>query len=95
VINVVETRESVTFAVKVQPRARRNSLTGELGDALKISLTAPPLDGRANEACIEFLSQALGVPKSAVAIVSGQTHRRKLIRVSGITASELRQRLEL
>jgi len=95
VIPVLETPESVTFAVKVQPRARRNVITGELGDALKISLTAPPLDGRANEACIEFFSQALGVPKSAVSIVSGQTHRRKLIRVTGITGAQLLERLQL
>jgi hypothetical protein len=95
VIGVHETSEGVTFTVKVQPRARRNAVIGALGDDLKISLTAPPLDGRANEACIEFFSQALRVPKSAVAIVSGQTNRRKLVRVTGITATQLRQRLQV
>lgn len=94
-IGVHETSEGVTFTVKVQPRARRNAVIGALGDDLKISLTAPPLDGRANEACIEFFSQALRVPKSAVAIVSGQTNRRKLVRVTGITATQLRQRLQV
>ena len=94
-IGVHETSEGVTFTVKVQPRARRNAVIGALGDDLKISLTAPPLDGRANEACIEFFSQALRVPKSAVAIVSGQTNRRKLVRVNGITATQLRQRLQV
>ena len=94
-ITVRETAEGVAFTVKLQPRARRNAIVGELGDALKLSLTAPPVDGRANEECIAFLSAALRVPKSAVSIVSGQTSRRKLIRVTGITAAELRERLEL
>ena len=94
-ISVHETSEGVTFRVKVQPRARRNAVIGAFGDDLKISLTAPPLDGRANDACIEFFSQALRVPKSAVAIVSGQTNRRKLVRVTGITATQLRQRLQV
>jgi uncharacterized protein (TIGR00251 family) len=95
VISVHETAEGVTFTVKVQPGARRNATLGELGDALKISLTAPPLDGRANEACIELLSHALRVPRSRVSIVSGRTSRRKLIRVTGITATQLRERLQL
>ena len=94
-IPVHETAGGVTFAVKLQPRARRNAIAGELGDALKLSLTAPPVDGRANLACIEFFSRALRVPKSSVAIVSGQTNRRKLIQVSGITALQLRERLQL
>jgi uncharacterized protein (TIGR00251 family) len=95
VIPVHETAGGVTFAVKLQPRARRNAIAGELGDALKLSLTAPPVDGRANLACIEFLSDALRVPKSSISIVSGQTNRRKLIQVTGITALELRERLQL
>ena len=85
----------MTFAVKILPRARRNAIVGQLGDTLKLSLTAPPVDGRANQACIEFFSHALRVPKSSVAIVSGQTNRRKLIQVTGITALQLRERLQL
>ena len=94
-IRVHESAEGVTFTVKVQPNARRNAVVGELGDALKISLSAPPLDGRANQACIEFFSQALRVPKSAVSVLSGRSNRRKLIRVTGITAPQLRERLQL
>ena len=94
-IPVHETAEGVTFAVKLQPRARQNAIVGELGDALKLRLTAPPVDGRANLACIEFFSDALRVPKSSVAIVSGQSNRRKLIQVTGITALQLRERLQL
>jgi uncharacterized protein len=95
VITVHETEESVTFAVNLQPRARRDAIAGELGGALKLSLTVPPVEDRGNQACIEFLSLALQVAKSAVLIVSGETNRRKLIRVNGITAAQLRERLEL
>ena len=81
----------VSFSVKVQPRAKRNAITGEVGDALKVSLTAPPLEGRANEACIEFFANLLKVPRSSVTIASGETSRNKVIRVAGITADEIRK----
>jgi hypothetical protein len=83
----------VTFAVKLHPRARKNAITGELGDALKLSLTAPPVEGKANAACIEFLANLLKVPRSSVTIASGLSSRRKVIRVSGISADEVRKRL--
>jgi uncharacterized protein (TIGR00251 family) len=83
----------VSFAVKVHPRAKKNAITGERGDALKVSLIAPPLDGRANEACIEFLAKLLKVPRSSVTIASGQTSRNKVIRVAGITGQYVRDRL--
>jgi uncharacterized protein (TIGR00251 family) len=85
--------DGVSFAVRVQPRARRNAIVGELGRALKIALTAPPVDGRANEACIEFFADLLGVPRGSVTIVSGQSSRNKVIRVTGISAAELKKRL--
>jgi uncharacterized protein (TIGR00251 family) len=81
------------FAVKVQPRAKKNAITGEIGDALKLALTAPPVDGRANEACIEFFANLLDVPRSSVTIASGETSRRKVIRVKGLSANEVRRRL--
>ena len=84
----------VTFAVKVHPRARKNAITGELGDALKLSLTSPPVDGRANEACIEFFAKLLKVTRSSVTIASGQSRREKVLRVSGITAAEIAKRLK-
>jgi uncharacterized protein (TIGR00251 family) len=87
------TSAGVTFAVKVHPRARKNAITGELGTALKLSLTSPPVDGRANEACIEFLANLLKVPRSSVTIASGQTSRQKVIRVSRLSAEELRRRI--
>jgi uncharacterized protein (TIGR00251 family) len=93
VISIHESTDGVTFAVKVHPRAKKNAITGELGDALKVSLIAPPIDGRANDACIEFFAKLLKVPRSSVTIASGQTSRNKVLRVKGLTAEELRNRI--
>ncbi|HVR24760.1 MAG TPA: DUF167 domain-containing protein [Candidatus Polarisedimenticolia bacterium] len=83
------------IAIKVHPRARKNAITGELGDALKVSLTSPPVDGRANQACIEFFAKLLKLPQSSVTIASGQTSRTKLLRVSGLAAEEVRKRIAM
>ena len=80
--------------MRVQPRARRNSVVGELGEALKIALTSPPVDGRANEACIEFLAELLAIPRSSVSIASGQSSRNKVIRIAGCTAAYVRNSLQ-
>ena len=82
-IPIQESASGVRFAIKVHPRAKKNAITGELGNALKVSLTSPPLEGRANEACIEFFANLLKVPRCSVTIASGQTSRQKVIRVSG------------
>jgi uncharacterized protein len=92
-IPIHDTALGATFAMKVLPRARKNAITGELGDALKVSLKAPPVDGRANQACIEFLADILQVPRSSVSIVSGATSRRKVIRVAGLSAEDVRTKL--
>ena len=92
-ITINETSQGVTFAVKVHPRARKNAIAGELGDSLKLALTAAPIDGKANEACVEFLANLLKVPRSSVTIASGQTSRRKVIRVVGISREEVLRRL--
>ena len=84
----------ICFAVKVHPRAKKNAITGQVGDAIKLSLTAPAIEGRANEACIEFFAKLLKVPRSSVTIASGQTGRNKIIRGAGLSAEELRDRLE-
>jgi uncharacterized protein (TIGR00251 family) len=93
VIPFREDPDGVSFAIRVQPRARRNAIVGELGDALKIALTAPPVDGRANEACVEFLANLLDLPQSSITIASGQGSRTKVIRVTGLSAAELKKRL--
>jgi uncharacterized protein len=92
-IPIRESPNGVTFAVKVHPRAKRDAVTGAMGDALKISLTAPPVDGEANAACVDFLANLLEVPRSSVTIASGQTSRRKVIRVAGLSGQQVRERL--
>jgi uncharacterized protein (TIGR00251 family) len=82
-----------TFAVKVHPRAKKTSITGELGEALKVSLTSAPVEGRANDACIEFFAKLLKVPRSSVTIASGQASRNKVIRVAGVSGQYVRDRL--
>jgi uncharacterized protein (TIGR00251 family) len=94
-VSVHETVSGVTFAVKVHPRARKNAITGEIGEALKLSLTAPPVESRANEACIEFFANLLKVARSSVTIASGQTSRSKVVHVTGFSAEELRRRLSV
>lgn len=74
--------KGVTFKVRVQPRGKKNTVVGLLDDALKIKITAPPVDGAANLLCIKFLSNLLKVPKSALEIISGQTSRIKMIRLT-------------
>ena len=90
-IPIKDTSAGASFTVKVHPDAKKNAITGELGDALKLSLTAPASDDRANQACIEFLANLLKVPRSSVTIASGQTSRRKVIRVAGLAAEKVRK----
>lgn len=85
--------KGATFAVRVQPRAKKNAICGELGEAVKIALTAPPVEGKANEACISFLAELLAVPRSSITIAAGETSRNKVIRVSGVSATKLEERL--
>lgn len=92
-LSIHDTPAGASFTVKVHPRARKNAITGELGDAFKLSLTASPVAGRANEACIEFLANLLNLPRSSITIASGLSSRRKVIRVSGLSADEVQKRL--
>jgi len=92
-IELKESPAGITFAVKVHPRAKKNAITGIAGDALKLALPAPPADGKANAACIEFFAKLLNLPRSSVTIAAGQTSRNKVIRVSGLTAQQVRDRL--
>jgi uncharacterized protein (TIGR00251 family) len=94
-IELKESPAGTTFAVKVHPRAKKNAITGEVGDALKLALTAPPVDNKANEACIDFFAKLLKVPRSSVTIATGQTSRNKVIRVAGLSTEEVRQRLKI
>ena|SRR5437016_4461983 len=93
-IPIQQTAKGVTFAVKVHPRARKNAITGVVGDALKLALTAPPVEGKANQAVIEFFAEVFEIPRSSVTIASGETSRRKVICISGVVIENVRQRLE-
>ena len=87
--------ESATFAVRVLPRAAKDGVAGLAGDAVRIRLTAPPVENRANEALVRFLADSLDVPKNRVKIVAGMAGRRKIVRVGGIVRSDLFRRLGL
>ncbi len=93
-IDLVESNGSVTFAVRVQPRASRDAIEGEWQGALKIRVTAPPVDDRANEACRHLLAQRLNIPTSAVRILSGERSRNKRVEVREVTAQRVRELLE-
>lgn len=84
----------VTLTVKAIPRARRNEIVGVEGDALKIRLQAPPVEGKANEALIAFLAETLGVRRAQIEIITGQTARRKIVRVRGVRIAEIEQKLQ-
>ena len=78
--------QGVTLRLRVQPRASRTAVVGPHGDALKVAVTAPPVDAAANEAVIALMADTLRVPKSAVTIVHGHASRSKVVHVAGVTA---------
>src|SRR5260370_3861176 len=82
-------RGSVSFAVRVQPRASKNEVAGIMGGALKIRLQAPAVEHRANEALCVFLAELLKRPKSAVRLLSGERSRTKRVEIAGVTAAEI------
>ena len=84
---------SATISIRIQPRASKNEIITMEGGKLKIRLTAPPVDGAANEALVKFLSDQLSVSRSQVEIVSGHTGREKVIRISGMAEAVVQQLL--
>jgi uncharacterized protein len=87
------TATGVRLRLRIQPRASREEIAGVSGDAIRIRLTAPPVDGTANEALVRFLAALLQVPRSAVELVSGRTGRTKLVTVMGVSVEETVRRL--
>jgi uncharacterized protein (TIGR00251 family) len=77
------------FKVKVHPRAKRSGITGRLGDAWKLDLAAPPVDGKANEECVRYLAELAGVPRSRVRVVMGASSRVKVVEIEGMEQAEL------
>lgn len=94
-IPVRDSLAGASFAVRVHPRAKRTTITGVFGEgdatALRVALAAPPVDGRANEALIEYFSDLFEVPRAAVSVITGAQSRSKVLRVTGRTAAELLQ----
>jgi len=86
---------SCTLAIKAVPNAPRSAVVGWLGDALKIKIHAPALDGRANDALCEFLADELGLPRRAVTLAQGDKSRQKLVRIAGLTLVEVRAKLRV
>ena len=88
-----ETAKGISFSVKVHPRARKNAITGVVGDALKLALTAPPVEGKANQAVIEFFADLFAIPRSSVTIASGETSRNKIVLIAGVSKPAAEQKL--
>lgn len=88
-----EAGAAITLTLHVQPGAKRTEVAGVHGDALKIRLAAPPIDGRANAALLDFVAQRLDLARSAVELKSGQTSRRKVLLVAGAPADTVRRLL--
>jgi uncharacterized protein len=89
VVEIVERGGAMVFAVRVTPRASGDAIQGEHAGALKVRLTAPPADGRANQALRRLLSDALNVPIAAVEIVAGETSRTKRVSVTGASPAQV------
>lgn len=88
-LDIEERYGAVVVAVRVQPRASRDEVAGEMNGALKIRLQAPAVEDRANEALVEFLAQLLKTPKSAVRILSGERSRCKRLEIGGVTRQQI------
>jgi uncharacterized protein (TIGR00251 family) len=84
---------SCTLAIKAIPNAPRHEVVGWLGEALKVKIHAPPLEGRANASLCEFLADRLGLPRRAVTVLRGDTSRQKIVQIDGLALAEVRLRL--
>ena len=94
-ISIRDTPDGCILPVRVHPGAKRNAITGSHDGALKISLTAPPSDGRANDGLIAFLAERLRVPRSRIDLLTGAASRSKTLRVAGKSAAEIQAALSI
>ena len=92
---IKETADGVELAVRVIPRAGRTGCSGLRGESLVVRLAAPPVEGAANDALIDFFARALGVPRRAVRILSGERNRDKRVAIAGVTAGQIASALDL
>lgn len=93
-LDIKEDTGGVSIKIRVQPRAAQNQVSGVMDGALKLRLTAPPVDGAANKACCAFIAELLDVAKGRVAICQGHTGRNKTVRVEGLTARQVHEKLK-
>jgi hypothetical protein len=91
---VDKTTARARITVKVQPRAKQTALAEKIGDAYNLRLAAPPVDGKANEACIRFFAARFGVAPSAVRIVQGLSSRMKVVEIEGVDPAEVERILK-
>ncbi len=90
---ITDAQKGAAFTVRVVPRASKNEIAGQVGEIIKIRLTAPPVEGKANIALIEFLAEQLDVRKSQIEIVAGEKSRDKVVSVLGMSPAEVEERL--
>ncbi len=88
---LTETATGVRLQIRVQPRASKNEITGLQGNALKVRLTAPPVENAANKALLAFLAKTFGVPKRAVRLIGGKHGRSKRVLIEGISGADVRR----
>jgi uncharacterized protein len=93
-MNIQERGGAMIFAVRVTPRASRNGIEGEHQGALKVRLTAPPVEDRANDALLRLLAGHLNVPRSAVRIIAGGKSRAKRVEIAGVTRAQVIEMVE-
>ncbi|MFC1877284.1 DUF167 domain-containing protein [Thermodesulfobacteriota bacterium] len=93
-LKIDEDKTGLKFNIYVQPRSSRNQVVGLHGDALKVKIKAPPVEGAANKMCIAVLAKALNVPKSAIEIVSGKASRTKRVQVRGEKGRDSHEEIE-
>jgi uncharacterized protein (TIGR00251 family) len=90
---LVASGDGVVLTLHIQPGAKKSEIVGPHGEALKIRLAAPPVDGKANAALLEFLAKKVGIARTALKLVSGEASRSKRVRIAGLGADEARARL--
>lgn len=92
-MNILENDEGITVGIKVQPRASRNQIVGEQDGMLKVKLTAPPVEGEANQALVDYLASVLGTPRRNVILVKGESSRQKIIAIKGMSRETFLKRI--
>lgn len=92
-LKLTTTADTLTFSVRVQPRTSQSGIAGEMDGALKLRIAAPPVEGAANEELIRWLARFFGVSRAQVTIISGETAKQKIVRISGVAPADAKQKL--